>query len=108
MLWKEKGGEGEGAEKGRFDIRKEMRDAGFVMCEHTKLWGLKEYMVERKEVAWGCRGYAMEKIESSIYFSPAFAPKWDVRDLTEGGVKHMKVVPESRVEVRRPGRPKKS
>jgi hypothetical protein len=83
----------------------DLNEMGFVKCEHTKLWGRKEDMV-RKEIRQF--DYFGPKY---VYFSPAFAPEWDICKkevrfikgtscLRTVAVRYFKISPEKEVEIK--------
>ncbi len=80
-----------------------------VMCEHTKLLGPKDLMVKktlrlnaRRGPSWMAR---MEPTTTPIYFSPVFAPTWDIKDETGDEVKYFTRVPGQDSEVTVDGTP---
>lgn len=79
-----------------------LESLGLVRCEHTKLWGKKEDMVEKSLIykdLRGCGQMAGEYItQKTVYYSPAFAPEWDVKDITGSKVKYFKNMVEIKVK----------
>jgi hypothetical protein len=85
----------------KFD-RHAFKEAGFVMCEHSKLWGMKRDMVEKTILENHHMSYSIypTKMSREVYFSPAFAPEWDIQDRTEDPPKCIKIIPQKEVEIK--------
>lgn len=79
--------------KEKFDLLKEMEKAGFVMCEHTKLWGLKDDMVQKIVVRNRYVGYLGNMpVAYPVYYSPAFAPEWQKADFSGDKPRYTKII----------------
>ena len=77
-----------------------LEDLGLVQCEHSKMYGKKEDMKMVKIGFTQSSWFGSCVTEEDIYFSPAFAPKWDIKDTAVSPTKYYKIIKEKQVEVK--------
>lgn len=80
-----------------------LKKDNLVECEHSKLLGFRDSMVEKTRRYKTFRGYPFSGSytdDKKVYFSPAFAPKWDIEDTTdEKKTRYFKKVEAKEIEI---------
>ncbi len=86
-------------------VKEKFEDYDFVQCEASKLWGRKRDMTVRhvRSNEYGFMG--IFQVDKEVYFSPIFAPKWDLKDITEEKPKYYKIEKseENHIEIHEDG-----